>query len=320
MISWLSYRPILHPQLLNRMKKIAFSFFLAVTAFTLFAQTAEPAKLYGAVSYDIPSKITNSSIRISVSLPQGYDQNANKKYPVLYVLDAFYSFPLMHELNKMMAGEIEPVIIVGIGDDRMSIPEWIISRYPILSFDNSPYEDSFHVANLLKGAPVKLHSGDGEMYYNVIKNEIIPFIETHYRTNEDRGLTGHSLSGLFTSRVMFSDHGYFTRFGINSAPLFVKDDETLNLERKFYQSKKELKGRVFISAAALEGKNLFEKRASHLANALRSRKYKNLKLEFVVFQNESHVSVLGAMSSRTLYALYGLPVDRSLGKGHKADK
>ncbi len=284
------------------------------------AQTAKPATLFGAETYDIHSNFINSDIRFSVSVPQGYDPKSDKKYPVLYVLDAFYSFPIMHELHKMMAGETEPVIIVGIGDDRMSLPEWVISRYPILNFDNVPYEDSFQVANLLRGAPVKLHSGDGTLYYNAIKKEVIPFIESHYNTNEDRGLTGHSLSGLFTSHVMFKDNGYFTRFGINSAPLFVNDDETLKLERQFFESKKVLKGKVFISAAGLEGKNLFEKRANNLANALKSRKYKGLKIESIIFPDESHVSVMAIMSSRTLYSLYGLPVDRSIGKGHKADK
>ena len=300
-------------------KKFGFILSCLLLAFFAKAQTPQPATLFGASTYDLHSTILNGDVRISVSVPQGYDPKSDKKYPVLYVLDAFYAFPIMHELNKMMSGEIEPVIIVGIGDDRMSLPEWIISRYPILSFDNLPYEDSFHVANLLRGAPVKLHSGDGGKYYDVIKKEIIPFVESKYKTNEDRGLTGHSLSGLFTSHVLFNDNGYFTRFGINSAPLFVGDDAILNIERSYFESKKELKGKVFISAAGLEGKNLFEKRAINFAAALNSRHYKNLKIESIIFPNESHVSVLGAMSSRTLYALYGLPVDRSLGKGHKAD-
>jgi predicted alpha/beta superfamily hydrolase len=250
----------------------------------------------------------------------GYDPKADTKYPVLYVLDGFYSFPLMHEMHKIMAGEIEPAIIVGIGDDRMSLPEWIITRYPILSYDNVAYEDSFHVANLLRGAPVKLHSGDGALYYDAIKKEVIPFIEANYKTSSDRGLTGHSLSSLFASHVLFKDPGYFSKIGINSAPLFVNDDETMRLEKAFYDSKKSLTGKIFISASSLEGKNLFEKRALNLANALKSRNYPGLTVKHHVFQDESHVSEIGALTGKILYFFYGLPVDRSLGKGHKADK
>ena len=147
------------------MKKLLYLVF-ALSTLTVNAQNAQPATLFGAEAYDIPSKIMKSNIRVSVSVPMGYDAKAAIKYPVLYVLDAFYSFPLMHEMHKIMSGEIEPVIIVGIGDDRMSLPEWIISRYPVLNFDNVAYEDSFHVANLLRGAPVKLHSGDGAQYYD----------------------------------------------------------------------------------------------------------------------------------------------------------
>ena len=211
------------------------------------------------------SKTVGVTRKAIIYTPPSYSKS--KKYPVLYVLDGFYSFPLMHEMHKMMAGEIEPAIIVGIGDDRISLPEWIIQRYPILSFDNVAYEDSFHVAMALRGAPVKLHSGDGALYYDAIKKEVIPFIEANYKTSTDRGLTGHSLSSLFASHVLFKDPGYFSKIGINSAPLFVNDDETLRLEKAFFASRKTLQGKIFISASSLEGKNLFEKRALNLANA-----------------------------------------------------
>ncbi len=301
------------------MKKILFILWISLCIQDLNAQTKLPATLHGVDRFNVASKYLGGDIVVSVSLPQGYNPKEDKKYPVLYVLDGYYSFPIMHELNKLMFSEIEPVIIVGIGDDRMSLPEWLMTRYPILTHDVDRYEDSFQVAVLLRGAPVKLNSGNGSHYYDAIKNEVIPIIESNYKTNKDRGITGHSLSGLFTSHVLFKDNGYFTRFGINSAALFVNNDETFRLERTYYESKKELKGRVFISAAGLEGKNLFEKRALNLAKTLKSRSYKNLHVESVIFPEESHVSVLGAMSSRTLYSLYGLPVDRSIGKGHKAD-
>ena len=88
---------------------------VALATFSALAQSPQPATLFGAEVYDVPSKIMKSNIRVSVSVPMGYDAKSDKKYPVLYVLDAFYSFPLMHEMHKMMAGEIEPAIIVVMG-------------------------------------------------------------------------------------------------------------------------------------------------------------------------------------------------------------
>ena len=295
-------------------KKIIYSFLVIIISNNVRAQVAEPTILSGAVSYDIPSKILNTQIRISVSLPQGYDKNGSKKYPVLYVLDGFYSFPIIHELNKVMSGEIEPVIIVGLGDNRMSIPEWLVSRYPLLTHDKDTYEDSYHSNNM----KTKLVSGSGQLYYDAIKTEVIPFIEKNYATNDDRGLVGHSLGGLFTSHVLFKDNGYFKRFGINSAALFVNDEEPFKLEQKYFDSKKQLVGKVFLSAAGLEGDTLFVIRTNNFANALRSRQYRDLKVDSYIFPDESHGSVIGAMLSRSLYSLYGLNVDRSIGKGHKA--
>ena len=290
------------------------------TSTLIIAQDPQATILNGAVSYDINSKIINSEIRISVSLPQGYDPKSNVKYPVLYVLDAFYAFPIIHEMHKMMASEIEPVIIVGIGDGRVSTMDWFVSRYPLLTHTSDAYEDSFHLNVLLKGLPVKMKSGNGQKYYDAIKTEIIPFIESHYTTNGDRGLLGHSLSGLFTSEILFKDNGYFNRYGINSAALFYNKDEPFHLEQNFFESKKQLSGKVFISAAALEGDKTFVERSIKFANILRSRNYKNLKIESVVFPEESHVSVIAAMLSRSLYSLYGMPVNRSFPKGHRADQ
>lgn len=301
-------------------KKLAFLYTLILISSLAIAQDPQDFILNGAVCYDINSKIINSDIRISVSLPQGYDPKSNIKYPVLYVLDAFYSFPIIHEMHKMMASEIEPVIIVGIGDGRMSGIDWFVSRYSLLTYTSDKYEDSFHVNVLLNGLPVKMQSGNGQKYYDAIKTEVIPFIESHYTTNEDRGLVGHSLSGLFTSEVLFKDNGYFSRYGINSAALFFGSDEPFKLEQKYFESKKQLSGKVFISAAALEGDKTFVKRSIKFANVLRSRNYKKLKIESVVFPKESHVSVIAAMLSRSLYALYGLPVNRSFPKGHRADQ
>ena len=69
------------------MKKLLY-LLLGLIAFSVNAQTAQPATLFGAEAYDVPSKIMKSNIRVSVSVPIGYDAKADKKYPVLYVLDA----------------------------------------------------------------------------------------------------------------------------------------------------------------------------------------------------------------------------------------
>ena len=285
-------------------------------ALLILSANVSIAQFNSLVKDSVYSNVLKEQRPILVYLPKDYveKKDSTTHYPVLYVLDGFYSFPIMHELNKVMSGEIEPVIIVGLGDNRMSIPEWLVSRYPLLTHDKDTYEDSYHSNNM----KTKLASGSGQSYYDAIKTEVIPFIEKNYATNDDRGLVGHSLGGLFTSHVLFKDNGYFKRFGINSAALFVNDEEPFKLEQKYFDSKKQLVGKVFLSAAGLEGDKLFVIRTNNFANALRSRQYKDLKVDSYIFPDESHGSVIGAMLSRSLYSLYGLNVDRSIGKGHKA--
>jgi predicted alpha/beta superfamily hydrolase len=36
-------------------------------------------------------------------------------------------------------------------------------------------------------------------FLNLLKTEIIPFVDKNYKTNSDRGIAGSSLGGLFTA-------------------------------------------------------------------------------------------------------------------------
>jgi predicted alpha/beta superfamily hydrolase len=54
----------------------------------------------------------------------------------------------------------------------------------------------------------------------VLKNEIIAFVDAHYKSNDNRELAGFSLAGLFTAYCLVEESELFNRYGINNASLW----------------------------------------------------------------------------------------------------
>jgi predicted alpha/beta superfamily hydrolase len=139
---------------------------------------------------DFHSRFLPHDRDVIVYLPPGYRKTSLKRYPVLYLHDGQNLFDgatsfipgrdwQVDETAERLikAGEIEPLIIVGIyntGFDR-------IDEY-------TPTPDE----RLKKG-------GSADLYGRMLVEELKPFVDSRYRTREESentGLGGSSLGGL----------------------------------------------------------------------------------------------------------------------------
>jgi len=126
-----------------------------------------------------------------VYLPPSYQDDPTRAYPVLYMHDGQNLFDprtsfipgrtwqmMEHADAAILAGEVEPLIIVGIyntGDRRLD--EYTFEREP------------------------ERGGGQADCYGLMLTRELFPFIAAHYRVRADRvstGLGGSSLGGLVT--------------------------------------------------------------------------------------------------------------------------
>jgi predicted alpha/beta superfamily hydrolase len=129
---------------------------------------------------------------VLVYLPPGYEGEARRRYPVLYLHDGQNLFDGATSFipgQDWRVGEtaqsliesnvIEPVIIVGVyNTGRKRVEEYTPSRDP-----------KFKVG------------GKAGLYGRLLVEELKPFIDSHYRTKSDAentGLGGSSLGGLVT--------------------------------------------------------------------------------------------------------------------------
>ncbi len=276
---------------------------------SLFGQQLEP-KERAVIEPDhtIASQIMGKDYQLYISFPSGYSTKDTISYPVLYVLDGAYSFPLFNATRKILDFEkkIEDVIIVGIGSG-LDFITWVINR----THDYTTFLDTIGDNNMEKqfGLPKgSIISGGAAKFLECIKSEIVPFVDKHYKTNSDRGITGHSIGGLFTGNCFIHSSGYFTRFGINSPSLFINKEEILNQAVLQFTKNENWdipSTKVFISIGELEGPTMVSTMVK-FSSSLESRDYENVDLNWKIFDNESHLSVIPAMWSRTLSILYGI--------------
>jgi predicted alpha/beta superfamily hydrolase len=140
---------------------------------------------------------------------------------------------------------------------------------------------------------------------STIKEELIPYIESKYRVNSDRGLAGYSFGGLLAACVWLNNGNTFSRYLIGSSGDW-DNGVLLKTEAALAKSGKSLHGRVFISVGADEDENMVGA-FKNLTTAITSHAYLNLRLESHIFESTDHRSgALGAFI-RGLKFLYARP-------------
>ena len=221
-------------------------------------------------------------------------------------MDGKLNFPLFHAIKNSLdfSGEIENIFIVGIGSEH-NLASWIVNRV----HDYTPTKDTIHDESMEKniGFPTgTLQSGNAAKFLNTLKTEIIPFIDHHYNTNQERGISGHSLGGLFTTYCLIHARDLFSKIAINSPSLWWNNE---NLLRQIESQMKEESmpdnpAKVFISVGALEGSAMVPSMVK-LSTILNESSDHKLDITWKIFDNETHQSVIAANLCRTLRVLYG---------------
>jgi predicted alpha/beta superfamily hydrolase len=272
------------------MKKYLLISLTVLLASNSFSQSTE-VSIPGSQTKKFTSKIVDGQQYVlQISLPGGYS-NDNKRYPVVYLMDSQWDFPLLTALygEQYYDGFIPELIIVGItwGGDH-------------------PKPDSLRARDYTPTNQTALpQSGGADKFLSVIKNEIFPLIENNYRVDtSDKTLVGCSLGGLFTMYTLFTHSEMFNRY-VAASPAFQWDRNVLNkYEEQYYGRASNPKAKLFMCVGGVETSVPdFEKLTSFLNN----RHYKNLQIESRVLENTGHSGTKGEGYARGLQFVFEKP-------------
>jgi len=245
---------------------------------------------------DIPGseirKITSTIVagqeyEFHILLPGGY-KNSNKKYPVVYLMDSQWDFPVVKSIygQQYFDGFIPELIVVGVTWGGIN-----------------PNPDSLRARDYTPTTEARLpQSGGADKFLDFMKNELFPFVEKNYKVdNDNRVLMGCSLGGLFTLYTLFTHTDMFTGYAAAS-PAVGWDREILYKYEKTFSEKKLAKPvRIYMTVGDVErGRAGYEK----FANSMIARNYNNVNLRSKVLENTGHSGTKSETYSRGLQYVF----------------
>ena len=210
------------------MRILRHSYLWTLVCICAIAGCAQSAPGEASLSYALPNseivRLPTSSNGIDYELyihipPACEDQEGG--CPVIYLLDAEYSFALSAQIVTHLADRdrIPPLISIAIGYPDKSQYRRFRSR------DYTPY---FHATGGY-GEEMQKQSGGGPAFLEVIEKEIIPYIETHYHASSShRTLVGHSYGGLCATYAWITSPETFENYVIVSPSRWYADGRPLS--------------------------------------------------------------------------------------------
>jgi uncharacterized protein len=246
-------------------------FFYAFLISTVSIAQVNPDDIVLGKMMRLKSTILNEERPILVYTPPDYN-NIETKYPVLYLLDGgahyLHACGILQILSR--SGRIPQMIIIGISNTHRNR-----DFTPTISDD-------------LPG------SGGGDKFLAFLKEELIPFVKSNYRTQPYSILFGHSLTGMFDIYTLAKEKELFNAFIIASPYLMYDNEIALKSLETFLKDSPNLNHSIYITIGDEPDYYASLDKLSILFNTYSTEK---LNWKYVKMENEDH----GSIPHKTIY-------------------
>lgn len=264
----------------TRFFKYFIGLFLGISLQSKAQEDAGMPKKDTAVLY---SKILKEDRSIYISYPTTL---SDKKYPVLFLLDGESHFNLVAEyvsyLSRWDVNAIPELIVVGIANTKRAR-----DLTPTQSIIDYYGRKDTSVLSSMKP------NGGNEAFLQFIRDELFPYIDSHYQTGTYRILAGHSFGGLATLNCLFTQPGMFNDYIAISPSLWWDGGYMLQLAGKKIKKGAVLNKQLFFSDGN-EGQadsTSFHSNLLKLKSLLATRPMKGFEYRYKYYPSETHMSV-----------------------------
>ena len=288
------------------------------TATTTAAMPTSPPPyvLEGTEVRDLPSKILGRDYQLYVYLPDGYADDPARTYPVLFVTDAPYAFPLIRSIARRVSDHgdgLRDFILVGMSYAKGDTPKYSRNR------DYTPTAKGPSGAESDMPGRLPLY-GEAEAYRRFVAEEVFPFVAGHYRVDMHQKIyAGHSYGGLLGVHMLLTEPKMFEHYILGSPSLQFDGKVMFERERAYAANHKDMPADVFMALGGFEtvDPSSPDKRyhnsvdmvrnAQAFEQVLKSRHYPGLPIQSMVIRDEDHLPVFPAIITRGLQAMLAPP-------------
>jgi hypothetical protein len=239
---------------------------------------------------DLHSDQTGRDYELIVGVPDSYEKEPERRYPVLYLLDGQWDFNLINTLSG------------GLRFDRV-VPEFLV-----VGISYGGKEPDYGKLRREDYTPTRWQlpeekeptGGDAPKFLRFLEENVIPTVEGRYRVNaSERMLAGSSAGGLFTLYALIEKPDLFQSYLALSPAAFWGDRYLFEREREFRARHPALKKRVWLSVGELEWPD-YVKQAREFFSQFEASRYEGIALRVQVVPGERHAGVKPEAFNRAL--------------------
>ncbi len=254
--------------------------------FGVFGRQTSPDKI---IFSRLTSKVLDEEREVIVHLPESYERDTDRRYPVIYVLDGSSQDGHTAQSAALMA--------------RISVmPEVIVVGLPNVSGEGRQrdYTPPFMVQDMeTPGSP----PGEADRFLSFLKTELIPKIESEYRAAPFRMFAGHSRGGLLVAYSLLADPQLFdARFA--HSPALWRDNAILNTKlAEFLNASPNLNSFLYLSIGSEENEKMMAA-YQQIHAALTQARVAGLRWQADVIKGADHYSNAEMATPLGFRALY----------------
>lgn len=248
--------------------------------FMLFCLSGFSQKL---IEKKLESKILDSTRNLKIYLPQGYEKDSLKNYPLTVVFDAEYLFDAYVGNSVLFAAKDKAPkqIVVGI------------------SMEKTRRKDTYF--NLDNGSLTASNTA----FYEFIRDEVLFYMESTYRTSPFISLIGEGTSANLISHYLQESKPYINSY-ICINPTFSNFAELQFQSYNFSKFQKEDNTFYFYTNNSTSFSTKKQARIGQIQTGLSSLKLKNFNVVNDTIYTNSSVSAISEAIPRALHKVFGI--------------
>lgn len=236
------------------------------------------------IKTSINSTVMDEERPIIIHLPESYEENTTKKYPVMYVLDgSSQDGHTAFKIDLLSKVKLFPeAIVVGIPNTSGNRSRDFTPHYMKID-SNEPDSDL----------------GNGDNFLKFIEIELTVYINSNYRTNGFSSLSGNSRGGLLVLYVLLEKPKLFDAYLCYSPAFWRENHLIIDKAESFFKQHPNLNTFLYMSLGDLENKKM-AKGYNAMVSLIKLMDVTDLKFKYQITKNANHQT---NSYKSTIYAL-----------------
>ncbi len=239
--------------------------------------------------HHLHSKVNAVDYKLYISLPADHGSTPNKRYPVLYLLDADYSFAIAKNIVDHLSerNHLRDMLVVGIayGGPLQYRKNRTRDYTPTRSMEAVTFPEI-----------QQRFSGGGPNFRRFITEELDPYMAARFGGSGFKAIAGHSYGGLFVSWLLTQHPTLFDGYIIVSPSLWY-DDHLIERLSWNLSSGHNLKVYCGVGSREVNPQWNMPQDLERFVEKLKSCGNDQLDLQYSRHDNETHNSVFPAALS-----------------------